>query len=674
MRWQAWLAGIVALAVFCGGRHASAQKSSQEIVVPAVSFVAQDGGEAVKRTSGTFGPDCIHFWCTPGHWLEWTFAGADAGSYQVKVRYAGKHPAQRSVEVNGEPVEELKSVVLPATGRWSDWSEYTLPAAVTLRPGTNTIRMTCLDSVSVRLASVSLVDRSGRQRTVKAREFSAENGGRCQILVPAARGTVTGIQKPGHWLEWTVEAPAPGRYQVELHYMSDGYVRQKLEVNGKPVEGLADYILPYTGDESHWALGVLPVPVRLSSGTNTLRLTVLAGTRKEVPTVDGVMGLSAMRFSLLREGQPPSGNILALIAEGELRGRDRPQPTPVAQTGPALVAPVNAIDLKEKAEFMLGRQKVTVAKADVLPYVKNTFSDRHVFENRDNPRLVAFREKYQLDKVVAPGRDEFEQQLLLMKWVYDQWDFGHGRELYNLRDPWWIMEEAAKEHKFQCMHSMYTLATAANSLGWVTRLIAIPQHSINEIWSNQYRKWILFDATSNYVPEKNGVPLNIYEMRQALLKEGGGVMRVRMGSSGRESSPQSVSYGQRLLFIGYVPNSNVLDAGPDWGKMYVTKDELCEGKSWHTRDNPRNPGVDPYFPVNQAAVALSPADAESVSVSLGTLTPNFKEFQARIDGGQWQKTETVFVWKLHPGENTLEAKSVNLFGREGPVSTVVLKW
>jgi hypothetical protein len=81
--------------------------------------------------------------------------------------------------------------------------------------------------------------------------------------------------------------------------------------------------------------------------------------------------------------------------------------------------------------------------------------------------------------------------------------------------------------------------------------------------------------------------------------------------------------------------------------------------------------VDQYFPLNQAAVSLSP-DGKDLRVGLRTLTPSFKEFQVSFDGGAWQSAGEgqKTAWKLHPGSNKLQAKSVNKFGVEGPVSTV----
>jgi hypothetical protein len=57
-------------------------------------------------------------------------------------------------------------------------------------------------------------------------------------------------------------------------------------------------------------------------------------------------------------------------------------------------------------------------------------------------------------------------------------------------------------------------------------------------------------------------------------------------------------------------------------------------------------------------------------VTFQTLTPNFKEFQVRRDSGSWSPSGDTLLWDIHPGLNRLEAKTVNQFGVDGPISTV----
>jgi hypothetical protein len=122
-------------------------------------------------------------------------------------------------------------------------------------------------------------------------------------------------------------------------------------------------------------------------------------------------------------------------------------------------------------------------------------------------------------------------------------------------------------------------------------------------------------------------------------------------------------------FIGYVPNTDLMDAGPDYGRMFIWQDKICAGTSWHRRDVPANPAEDCYFPIGQAALTLAP-DGRHLSVRLKTLTPNFKTFLVRVEGGKWKPGGDGVAWEVHSGKNRLEAKTVNLFGVDGPISSV----
>ena len=102
--------------------------------------------------------------------------------------------------------------------------------------------------------------------------------------------------------------------------------------------------------------------------------------------------------------------------------------------------------------------------------------------------------------------------------------------------------------------------------------------------------------------------------------------------------------------------------------MFIAKDQICNGTQWHQRINPADPARDPYFPINQANLTLTP-DGASIRVTVKTLTPNFKTFLVSIDGGEWKPTSDKFTWTPRGGENRLQVKSVNLFGVEGPIST-----
>ncbi|MFT5042283.1 MAG: hypothetical protein ACI8TX_003267, partial [Hyphomicrobiaceae bacterium] len=125
-------------------------------------------------------------------------------------------------------------------------------------------------------------------------------------------------------------------------------------------------------------------------------------------------------------------------------------------------------------------------------------------------------------------------------------------------------------------------------------------------------------------------------------------------------------------FIGYIPNTDIMDSGYDYGKMFIVHDQVCEGTKWHTRDLPANPVTDPYFPIGQSALSLK-SDGGKLMVSSKTMTPNFKRFESRSDGGDWKPAAATFEWKLKAGANHLEVRTVNAFGVTGSVSTVELQ-
>jgi hypothetical protein len=191
------------------------------------------------------------------------------------------------------------------------------------------------------------------------------------------------------------------------------------------------------------------------------------------------------------------------------------------------------------------------------------------------------------------------------------------------------------------------------------------------------------DPTANMYLEKDGVPLNAWEIRQEwFYREGRDLVFVvgKVSKRYRKSDLPIVlgrfaDFGDLTVppdeldkygFIGFIPNTDLMDAGLDYGNMFIVKDRLCDGTRWHVQ--PPHPSVDPYFPINQAAVTLSP-DGDKLWVRLRTLTPNFKTYEVRLGGGDWGPADESYSWSLSPGLNHLEVRSVNRFEVAGPVST-----
>jgi len=199
----------------------------------------------------------------------------------------------------------------------------------------------------------------------------------------------------------------------------------------------------------------------------------------------------------------------------------------------------------------------------------------------------------------------------------------------------------------------------------------------------------MLDPTSNMYAEKNGVPLNAYEIRQEWFYRDGTNLLFVVGKERRKYRKRDLpiflkhfeGFGDLAVhpdeldkygFIGYIPNTDLMDSGYDYANMLIVKDHLCDGTKWHVRPAPADPALDLYFPLGQAALNLRPEDGK-IRVVLQTLTPNFKQYEVCVDAGEWKPAESNSVWNIHAGANQFEARTLNKFGVHGPVSLATIE-
>ena len=367
----------------------------------------------------------------------------------------------------------------------------------------------------------------------------------------------------------------------------------------------------------------------------------------------------------------------------------------------ALQAASSGEALRPGDNFELGGRKASLKRLDTLPLVESEYTKRFKFDSYANPKLKQLRERWKLDEVVGPGHDEFDRQVLLMDWTHRQFR-KFGRPSTSAKGALDILEGIEQGHTFFCSHYAHVLVSSAASLGWVDRELALrrhqgaarvggsTEHSVTEIWSNQHRKWAMLDPTSNMYLEKDGIPLNAYEIRQEWFYHDGTNLVFVIGKERKRYKKSDLpiflqrfaGFGDLAVnpdeldkygFIGYIPNTDLMDAGEDYAKMFITKDKLCEGTKWHVRPAPADPAVDPYFPIGQAALEIR-IESDEIKVALKTLTPNFKRYEVQFDSGGWKPCRENFVWPpLHPGANQLSARTINEFGVTGPVSTAEIE-
>ncbi len=347
----------------------------------------------------------------------------------------------------------------------------------------------------------------------------------------------------------------------------------------------------------------------------------------------------------------------------------------------------------------VGEKTAKLKSLDTLPYLESDYTKRFKFDSYENPKLKELRTRYKLDEVVAPGKDEFDRQVLLMDWTHQQFK-KFGRPSTDTKGALEILKAIDEGHSFFCTQYAQLLVSSAASLGWVDRPLALrrhqgvakvggsTEHSVTEIWSNQHRKWVMLDPTSNMYLEREAVPLNAYEIRQEWFHRDGTNLIFVIGKERRKYRKSDLpiflkrfaGFGDLAVqpdeldkygFTAYIPNTDLMDSGFDYARMFIVKDQLCDGTKWHVRTVPATPSVDPYFPIGQAALNLFAQDGK-IRIALKTLTPNFHRFEVQIDSGGWVASDDTFIWNIHDGQNRVEARTLNKFGVTGPISTAVL--
>lgn len=368
----------------------------------------------------------------------------------------------------------------------------------------------------------------------------------------------------------------------------------------------------------------------------------------------------------------------------------------MAANSPSAPAGDNLLARKVGESFKLGGAELVLKVVAVLPVVKNEFNEPYHWSAFGDENLQQLRQQEKLDDVVAAGKSEFEKQVLLLEWTFKRFKLFGPPGPNSPLDALGILKAIDAGKSLNCSYFATVLNAALSSMGYVVRPIGLKGarsdgngtgHVVVEVWSNQYRKWILLDPTLNLYFTRDGTPLHAFEVRQEWFYNQGKALTIVIGHGGQTHavSDMPIKRGTHPGFGTLTVNSNSLGkflyvsyhavggySGALPMDMFIVKDQLAEGVPYHFYDNPKDPATEAYWPMHQAELKLTAGAGQAVAVKAGTWTPDFDKFRSRVDGGSWTDGAPV-EWKLHRDENTLEIFSLNKFGVEGAVSKVVFE-
>ena len=156
--------------------------------------------------------------------------------------------------------------------------------------------------------------------------------------------------------------------------------------------------------------------------------------------------------------------------------------------------------------------------------------DLYKWEDFNNPKIILLRRKFKLSNVISSGKSELEKQCLLKDWINRKLVSGTPTKDYSGKSAFEILKDANEGKKMWCTQFAFAFLQCGIALGWYVRKIGIDSdhkqkeemhHGIVDIWSSQLKKWYVIDPLNNLHFEKNNIPLNVLEIREELLENGG---------------------------------------------------------------------------------------------------------------------------------------------------------
>ena len=337
--------------------------------------------------------------------------------------------------------------------------------------------------------------------------------------------------------------------------------------------------------------------------------------------------------------------------------------------------------------------------SDPLPAVRD-LQNEHImrgshpfaYQLADEPRLDALRERWRLDHVVQSAKTEFEKILRLKRWTRQQWENGWDHGALQFVPPWdamVVLELASRKLSLgMCTHYASTFVQCCLAVGLTARVVIISCHCVAEVWSNEYKKWVLMDPGCDFDDgrkgtrhfERYGIPMSALDLHRAHVNEDlNGVVECNDPERFGGTLQENISlYRQFCTTVRNNFMTSLLPEEPEHGAIAYTYD----GHVWWRSEamplpqfsvTSRREG-DFQWTLNQTEIYLQVGpELNTLEVLLDTVTPNFDTYLVQIDDGEWEEKAERFVWSTSPGTHTLRAKTRNAFGLEGIESAVTVE-
>lgn len=315
------------------------------------------------------------------------------------------------------------------------------------------------------------------------------------------------------------------------------------------------------------------------------------------------------------------------------------------------------------------------------------------------PRVRYLRDREQLDRLRLPEHDDLAHTDAIRNWTARRWKNGWNRGAYGYVPPWdaLLLLEMAPDNLClgMCTHYATVYVQAGVAVGYLSRHVILDSHCVGETFLDDRAQWVIQDTGPGAGPdgypiakrfELDGRTLNALELHRIRDDDRfSAVQAVPDPETGEQPWHDEAGILQFRRFAIALRNDHLSNPEPaesEHGSAHYRYD----GYLWWCND-PDDPAgkiamysklsnrtADFYPEVNTPRIDLNATAEEDVlEAEFHSLAPNFETFEVKIDNAGWETVASTLRWRLIPGENRLEARSRNAFGRSGPAAAVTVK-
>jgi len=334
-----------------------------------------------------------------------------------------------------------------------------------------------------------------------------------------------------------------------------------------------------------------------------------------------------------------------------------------------------------------------------------------IYQDMGHLKVRKLYDRAGIAEMERKSRTELELLQSISDWANKQW--GHIQPLpYATWDALEILDKAERGDAFWCTYKAALFVQACNAAGITARMLGInpkdsAAHTVTEVYSNEFRKWIAWDPWMNCYFERDGVPLSALEIHNSADNING--IFLVFGENGRGTEywdyktgkAETIPHANKRIPVEEDPAKGLLKYYYDY-RIVLRNDHTvhpqstenvfiddfmvpynARGGEWwgpqlHWIDENTPPQItawnsgevtDFQWPLNEVKVDLKklsvPGEPVVLEAKFSTLTPNFSRYSLEINEKNILVDGDVYIWKLNKGTNTMNVSSVNDAGRSG---------